>query len=274
MFEKLKNLGEGAQRGLRGYAGSAQSFVTRRALALSALAAGVTVAMFLLKDITSDDIVAHNAFLQGGQAVPLAAGDIVTVDARGKYDPICQPRLPTTAYLREQRAGMYFNRLDRLFGQTLTGLAAIRVVSTETAEGYAAQARKPFVGMTSALRGGAFTFDDVADCPCKVAQALARGARVCQVSASLVETGQVVLDPSGSISVRPAQQTLAVALNPNAVLRGAAWPENCPKPAEAAVAPTQTTCSAYRPLPFDVRLRNGLNLIARDHLPVELATLE
>lgn len=276
MIEKLRLVAE-LWRSATGAVTNANVPGVTRPRVRKALIAGTAVGgIILLWGITDNDVSAYNAYRQGAQAVPLSAGDIVTINADGDYEPLCQPSFSEAAYIREDRAGLYFNRLEQAWGLLLTGMAQIKLISDDKAKGYVAQSRIAFVGKTSSLRPEAVEeYRDLATCPCQVAQAVARGETVCQINASLTETNQVEMGATGELQIRPSSTTWAINVRqtPFVPPTDGYWPEHCEVPTKRTSTPA-TSCTNYHRLPFDVRMRNTFNLIGRQDLPQEVAGLQ
>lgn len=224
--------------------------------------AGLSLGVYFISDITKKDIVAANAFARLAEAEPLSAGDIVVVPERGKMSRLCNARVAPEHLMAEEKSGRYFNRAHNIVATAARAAHAVGLISETRASAMIDRSELRFVGETSALNGGTYTYMNPDECQCAIVRSLARGERVCNVSASLIETGEVTQEQGGQSIIRPTKRSLAVTLKRHVIFMPPEVYAQCGvEYTEAARIAEQKLCTDGARLPLDVTLRDRLNLI-------------
>lgn len=241
-----------------------------------AFAAACSLGVYFFSDITRKDIAAANAFTRLAASEPLSAGDIVVVPKRGQMSRICNAVVTPTDLMGEERSGRYFNLSQKIVAAGVGAAKAIGLMGDARAKTILSRSEVAFVGKTSALSGAKYTYLNPEDCDCAIVRSLARGDRVCNVTASLIETGEVTqVNTDGELSIRPIQRSLAVTLGRHVMYvppeRFAACGVDH---TDAAKLVQQQLCTGTSRLPLDVKVRQLLNLVDRETLDFATASIK
>lgn len=233
-----------------------------RNLAFIALSLAIlAVAYFLISDITRKDIIAANAFTRQIQTEPLKAGDVVVASSDGRMSRICDAVLEEDGLTLERRSERYFNRAQRIMSSTVGWAVSVGLLDEPEAQD-ALRTSIPFVGNASSLALPQPEYANPTSCECAIARSLSRGEKVCQVNASLIETSEVVALDNGQITTRPVERAIAVTLKRHVFYIPRQTFENCNvEYSDKAKLAEQMLCAGDEKMPFDVKLRQVLNLI-------------
>lgn len=228
--------------------------------------------IYFVSDITRKDIAAANAFTRLVESEPLSAGDIVVVPEKGPLSRICNAMIAPEDLTEEEKSGRYFNRAHNIIAASANIARSLNLLSEAKAKSIALRSELHFVGQTSALNGGTYTYINPDDCHCAIVRSLARGDRVCNVSSSLIETGIVTTRRNNQPVVRPVKRSIAVTLKRHVVRVPEAMYEACgvPYSPEARIA-EQKLCTDKSRMPLDVKIRQKLNLIDTANLEQVIA---
>lgn len=243
---------------------------------LTILASSVTVVAlgyFFISDITRKDVIAANAFPLQVAAEPLKAGDVVVATDRGGLSRICNAVVADNGFDLQTRSQIYYNRAQRIMAWTGNLAASVGLMDPVKANDIL-RTSIPFVGSASSLRTQEYTYVNPTACECAIARNLSRGDRVCAVNASLIETSEVITLEDGQITHQPVERALAVNLRRHVMFVPEETYQRCNIPyTDAARIAEQRLCSDDTTMPFDVRLRNALNLIDSEPLEIRESAL-
>lgn len=236
------------------------------AFAAFAVVAGLFI--YFISGITRMDIIAANEYSHQIPAELVTAGDIVVVPRNGKISRICNAVVATDHLDRNQKSEFYFNRADRIVGWVAGIGEWVGLGKGKGHELVASRAKLSFIGRSTSLNGVEYAYLNPESCECDMVRELALGERVCAVSASLIETREVLFGENGGYTTRPVQRSLAVVLRRHVLALPEKAFEACGVDYTAAAKSVQQErCpSDGRTLPIDVRVRKFLNLIDSERL--------
>lgn len=244
-------------------------YITAVAAAIAMLAVGY----FFISDITRKDVIAANAFTREVRVEPLKAGDIVVVPEKGAMSRICNAVVADDGFAITERSEVYFNRAQRIMAWS-AGIAANFGLVDDKKASETLRTNIPFIGSSSSLAVPEYTYANPTACECAMARSLARGDRVCGVSASLIETSEVMTLENGQITTRPVERAVAVNLRRHVMRLSPEAFANCGEDySDKARITEQMLCTEKEDItfPFDVKLRKRLNLIDSEPLHVKVS---